>query len=234
MNLTGSGRTDAGTHARGLVANFLTGSRILPAKMVRALNSLLPRDIRVLSAAGSAWTFTPEKRRFKNLSLSDLSGPDPAAASDARVLSLSAIRSNLREWRAPRAYFSGSMISPASQKPSSAVTSTVRRIFRCELKKRDTACFLTVEGNGFLHHMVRNMAGTLLEVGQRIHQPGRIPGSLFETGPQTGRIYRAGAWPDPGESEILSAREFCYHKPVENIAMELEGFAEARESEAVC
>ena len=50
VTLTGSGRTDAGTHARGLVANFFTQSRIPPKRLVRALNSMLPRDVRVLSA----------------------------------------------------------------------------------------------------------------------------------------------------------------------------------------
>jgi tRNA pseudouridine38-40 synthase len=43
---------------------------------------------------------------------------------------------------------------------------TVRRILRCEVKNSGRRLTLTVEGNGFLHHMVRNMAGTLLEVGR--------------------------------------------------------------------
>src|SRR5512136_2645423 len=50
VTLTGSGRTDAGTHARGLVANFYTESTIAPGQMMRALNSLLPHDVRILSA----------------------------------------------------------------------------------------------------------------------------------------------------------------------------------------
>ncbi len=45
-------------------------------------------------------------------------------------------------------------------------SNTVRHIFRCELKKKGHRLLLTVQGNGFLHHMVRNMAGTLLEVGK--------------------------------------------------------------------
>jgi len=43
--------------------------------------------------------------------------------------------------------------------------STVRHIFSCQLKSAGHRLTLTVEGNGFLHHMVRNMAGTLLELG---------------------------------------------------------------------
>jgi tRNA pseudouridine38-40 synthase len=51
-------------------------------------------------------------------------------------------------------------------KSSSLPSTTIRRIFRCELTKRGYRLLLTVEGNGFLHHMVRNMAGTLLEIGK--------------------------------------------------------------------
>jgi tRNA pseudouridine38-40 synthase len=50
-------------------------------------------------------------------------------------------------------------------KTSSLPAGTIRQIFRCELKKKGHRLHLEVEGSGFLHHMVRNMAGTLLEVG---------------------------------------------------------------------
>jgi tRNA pseudouridine38-40 synthase len=59
-------------------------------------------------------------------------------------------------------------------KTGSDVSNTVRRIFRCDLRRRGARVYLTVEGSGFLHHMVRNMAGTLLEVGR-----GRISLSDF-------------------------------------------------------
>jgi len=52
-------------------------------------------------------------------------------------------------------------------KANSAPENTNRRILRCDLKKNGHRLLMTVEGNGFLHHMVRNMAGTLLEVGRR-------------------------------------------------------------------
>ena len=86
---TGSGRTDAGTHARGLVANFCTGSRIAPGRMVRALNSLLPRDIRVLSARHAPLDFHARQgRHFKNISIPDVSGPNPAPPSNPRIFPL--------------------------------------------------------------------------------------------------------------------------------------------------
>ena len=57
--LIGCGRTDAGTHAREYVANFLMGSSIPPPRLVRALNGMLPRDIRILSARRVAGEFHP-------------------------------------------------------------------------------------------------------------------------------------------------------------------------------
>ena len=54
----------------------------------------------------------------------------------------------------------------ASFSKSPPLPNTIRRIIRCDLKKKGQRLFLTVEGDGFLHHMVRNMAGTLLEIGR--------------------------------------------------------------------
>ena len=51
-------------------------------------------------------------------------------------------------------------------KANASYSSTVRRIFSCSLRKKGNRLLLTVQGNGFLQHMVRNMAGTLVEVGK--------------------------------------------------------------------
>ena len=166
VTLTGSGRTDAGTHARGLVANFHTGSRISPGQLVRALNSLLPRDIRILSAKQVSPDFHARR--------------DAIAKVYRYQIYLGAILPPhlMREYfhfpfpidipkmiQAAR-LFPGEHDFASFAKTNSAVATTVRRIYRCELKKLGSRLFLTVEGNGFLHHMVRNMAGTLLEVGR--------------------------------------------------------------------
>ena len=59
-------------------------------------------------------------------------------------------------------------------KTGSDISNTIRRIFRCDLRRRGSRIYMTVEGTGFLRHMVRTMAGTLMEVGR-----GRISSSDF-------------------------------------------------------
>jgi len=164
--ITGSGRTDAGVHARGLVANFLTESRIPPAQLVRALNGQLPRDIRVLSARQVHPSFNARRNAVSKvyryqIYLGPILAPHllreyfhfPYPVDIAKMLSAAQ-------------HFIGEHDFAGFAKANDALSSTVRRIFRCDLRKQGRRLLLTVEGNGFLHHMVRNMAGTLLEVGR--------------------------------------------------------------------
>ena len=67
----------------------------------------------------------------------------------------------------------------ASKSESAPPRNTRRRIFQCEVKRRGSRLLFTVEGNGFLQHMVRNMAGTLLEIGGGRMSPGELE-NLFE------------------------------------------------------
>jgi tRNA pseudouridine38-40 synthase len=172
IRLTGSGRTDAGTHARSLIANFLTHSPIDPARLAAALNRILPRDIRVLSARYVPVAFHARR--------------DAEAKIYRYQIYLGAIQPphlrreffhfpypvDFRKMEEAANNFIGEH-DFASFSKSPPLPNTIRTIFRCELKKHGRCLILTVEGNGFLHHMVRNMAGTLLEVGRgsmRLHE----------------------------------------------------------------
>jgi tRNA pseudouridine38-40 synthase len=164
--LTGSGRTDAGTHARGLVANFLTGSRISPAQWVRALNGILPRDIRILSARYVSVDFHARRNAVsKRYRYQIYLGPVLPPHLMREYFHFPYPVDIMKMQRATR-LFEGEHDFASFAKANAAVSSTVRRVFHCELTKKGWRLFLTVEGNGFLHHMVRNMAGTLLDVGR--------------------------------------------------------------------
>jgi tRNA pseudouridine38-40 synthase len=167
---TGSGRTDAGTHARGLVANFVTDCRIPPAQLVRALNSRLPRDIRILSARLVPIAF--HSRRDA------VSKTYRYQVYLGRILAPQLLREyfhfpypvELEKMQQAARQFIGEHDFASFAKTGSA-DKTVRRIFQCNLRKEGRRLWFTVEGNGFLHHMVRNMAGTLLEVGRGAISP---------------------------------------------------------------
>jgi len=174
VRIKGSGRTDAGTHARGLVANFLTNSRIEPARFVAALNSRLPRDIRVLSGRYAPLTFDARKdARSKIYRYQIYTGSvQPPHLRREFFHFPFPLQISEMEQAAKRFLGTHDFASFAKSPPG---PNTVRQILSCELKKRGWRLLLTVEGNGFLHHMVRNMAGTLLEIGR-----GTMKGADFE------------------------------------------------------
>lgn len=164
--LTGSGRTDAGTHARGLVANFRTASKIKPAQFVRALNAILPADIRILAARRAPASFHARKDAVSKtyryqIYLGQVLPPHLAREHYHYPYPL-----NFELMEAAVRLFPGEHDFASFAKTNSSAASTIRRIYRCDLRKKGRRLLLTVQGNGFLHHMVRNMAGTLLEVGR--------------------------------------------------------------------
>jgi tRNA pseudouridine38-40 synthase len=165
VNLIGSGRTDAGTHARGLVANFLTGSQIVPMQLARALNALLPRDIRVLSAHRAPVSFHARRSASSKIYRYQVYLGSVLAPHLIREYFHFPYPVEFSKMECAAFQFIGEHDFTSFAKTNSC-SNGIRRIFRCRLKKKGRRLFLTVEGNGFLHHMVRNMAGTLLEVGR--------------------------------------------------------------------
>jgi tRNA pseudouridine38-40 synthase len=164
-NLIGSGRTDSGTHARGLIANFQTSSRMTPRQFVRALNCLLPRDIRVLSAKSVSPEFHARRSaRSKTYRYQVYLGPI-LAPHLIREYFHYPFRIDIEKMSQAARLFVGEHDFASFAKTNSC-SNTVRRVFRCDIKKQGNRLHLTVEGNGFLHHMVRNMAGTLIEIGR--------------------------------------------------------------------
>ncbi len=166
VTLTGSGRTDAGTHARGLVAHFHTLSSIPPSRLVRAVNCLLPRDIRVLRARTAPPGFHARHGARGKVYRYQIYLGAILAPHLLREYFHYPYPVDVPRMRRAAAMFTGEHDFASFAKTGSADASTVRTIRRCDLTLRGRRLHLTVEGNGFLHHMVRNMAGTLLEVGR--------------------------------------------------------------------
>jgi len=175
---TASGRTDAGTHARRLVVNFRTASSIAVADLGRALNAVLPGDIRVLEAKQVTADFHARRSARSKIYRYQiyLGAVLPPHLAREHFHYPYALDTPLMQ-RAARLFlgehdFAGfAAKSGAGSGKAKTLRSTVRRIYRCDLQRRGRRLLFTVEGSGFLHHMVRNMVGTLLEVGRgRISQ----------------------------------------------------------------
>ncbi len=179
--VTGSSRTDAGVHAYGLCAHFDSATRIPPQKIAFALNTMLPPDIRIresgtakpgfharYSAAGKVYRYC-----FYN------SRHDCAIGRQFMAHVPLALDERLMHEEAQALI--GTHDFAAFAASGSVVQSTVRTIYRAEVRREGDQVTLTVLGDGFLYNMVRIIAGTLMEVGVGKRAPGAIRAAI-ETG----------------------------------------------------
>lgn len=198
VKLTGSGRTDAGVHAKGQVANFYTESRIPAERWALALNARLPDDIVVLSAFDVPMSFHSRRgaiRKTYRYSINCNRIPDLFRRRyefhHPAPLDFGAMRSGLAHLLGEHDFTS--FTSPLSTKPSH-----VRKVLdaRIEVEKPEPPDFgvpnvyhsaawdgerypgkergvahLYITGNGFLYNMVRIIAGTLVQVGEGKRRP---------------------------------------------------------------
>ena len=178
IRVTGSGRTDSGVHARGQAANFLTNSSIPPEKFSYALNSLLPRDIRIVCSRevdGSFHArFSATGKRYKYSLIVCPHG----TAIGYQYLHHVRVPLDIAAMREAVGYFSGTHDFAAFMAAGSPVRSTVRTIYDARLEWDDPFLYFIVKGDGFLYNMVRIMVGTLIEVGIGKIDPLAIPDIL--------------------------------------------------------
>jgi tRNA pseudouridine38-40 synthase len=169
--LRSSGRTDAGVHARGMVACFNT-EKTLPLRAFReGLNTMLPDDIAVRDASEVPLHFNPradaEAKHYRYTLLLD-SLRSPLARHSAWRLGG---KLDLDAMRAAAKVLIGEHDFAAFQAAGCAAKTTVRRINSLELVQEGSFLHLDVNGTGFLRNMVRIIAGTLVEVGQGRRAP---------------------------------------------------------------
>lgn len=165
-SLTGSGRTDAGVHALGQVANFHTNTHLHVKDVQNALNAILPRDIRVIGCEEMPESFHARYDVVrKTYRYHIVNRPLPPAIGRQYAwhikhpLDLDAIKQAL-------VYFVGTHDFKSFEGAGSPRSSSVREIIKANLTCEDKGKpALTFEANGFLRHMVRNMVGTLVDVG---------------------------------------------------------------------
>ena len=167
----GSGRTDAGVHALGQVASFVTRSPIPPENLVVALNDLLPSTIRVLCAAEAPAEFHARKSaRAKTYRYRIFRGAicPPFLARYVWHYPYPLDEDYMREV-APLIVGEHDFTSFAAVDPERGQEtdrSNLRHIFCSRWERQGDEFVYTVRGNGFLHHMVRNLVGTFLLLGK--------------------------------------------------------------------
>lgn len=160
-----SGRTDAGVHALGHVAHFATSATIPAAAWAPALNGLLPVDIRILSSEEVKEDFHSRYSASGKLYLYRiLNRPAPSALFRNFAWHVDRPLNLNRMQRAASALL-GKHDFSAFQGSGCTARTTVRTIRSLLIKRNGGLIDLWVEGDAFLKHMVRNIAGTLVEAG---------------------------------------------------------------------
>jgi tRNA pseudouridine38-40 synthase len=217
----GSGRTDAGVHALGQVASFAIDCPIPAENLQRALNRTLPSAIRVLKteavsdsfhARHSAVAKTYEYRIFRGGLCSPFVAPyvhhcqwrlDRSALDEAAsdvvgehdFLSLAA---------------SDPEMAGRSEESDVEERSTTRTIFSSAWTDETDLLIFRVRGNGFLHHMVRNLVGTMLEIARGQFPRGAMPHIIASrarsaagpTAPARGLFLHSVEYPQVWDAEI--------------------------------
>lgn len=166
-HVTASGRTDAGVHALGQVVNFRTHARIPVDKFVPALNSVLPKDIRVRSAEEVPWRFHARYDAcWKTYAYSIDTRPVPSVFIRNFAYHLS-VPLNLEEMKTAAESLVGVHDFSSFASSGGSVKTFTRNVRRLEITTRDDPILrILIEADGFLYNMARTIVGTLLEVGQ--------------------------------------------------------------------
>jgi tRNA pseudouridine38-40 synthase len=191
VHVAGSGRTDAGVHALAQVAAFSIANPIPLENLKKAMNRVLPRDIRVLAVEEAAPDFHPRhdaiaKTYEYRVLRAGICSPferryvhhHPYPLDEASMIEAAPLLQGEHDFSA----------FAASDDRHEMGRSKVRTIFSSNVERSDDRLIYRVRGSGFLKHMVRNIVGVLLEVGKgnlsREDVCARLqPGSAIPPGP---------------------------------------------------
>ncbi len=174
IKVVGSGRTDSGVHALAQAANFKTHSKLDCKNIHKALNSSLPRDIRITQLEDTHLQFHARfsaKAKLYRYSIVNGSFASPFLYRYSHLVKYPLDLGKMR--RAAKSLL-GRHNFRSFQAVDKRDRHSVRTIKRLEIRKKGSLICLNIEANGFLYRMARNMIGTLLEVGRGRLKPEDI------------------------------------------------------------
>jgi len=165
VNVEGSGRTDKGVHAFGQVASFKLDSVIPVINLKKALNNLLPNDVRIkkLEIVDEDFHARYACKRKTYLYCMQVGGERSAMISNQ--IGYFAYNVDLGKMQKASKLLVGKHNFRGFCSSDSNVNNFERMIYSLEIKKKGRKYFFEITGNGFLYNMVRIIVGTLLEVG---------------------------------------------------------------------
>ncbi len=165
IDLIASGRTDAGVHSLGQVANFKTNSTIDVEKIPYAINSKLKKSIVIKSAEevperfhsrysvhSKTYRYTINNSKFGTALYRDMEYHFPIELDEKKM-------------QKAAKFFEGEHDFKAFKASGTSSKSSVRTIYKATVERKEDRVIIELTGNGFLYNMVRIIAGTLIDVG---------------------------------------------------------------------
>ena len=191
VKITGSGRTDAGVHAIGQVANFFIETQMDPETLQKALNSTLPRDISIIKTQEVPEGFHAQfSSRSKVYEYRIFNRPHPPALQRNRVWHIQE-KLDTKKMKEAATYLEGTHDFSVFATANITVKTTVRTVKRVHVKKtREGIILVEIEADGFLKRMVRMITGTLVETGRGKLTPEGF-GQILAEGQKTKNVFTA-------------------------------------------
>ena len=178
IEIHGSGRTDAGAHALGQVANFHCSSGLSCQEILQQLRRYLPEDIGIYSCREVSERFHARlNAKTKTYRYRIWTGEMPCVF-ERKYVWVNAESLDVERMRQAAELFLGEHDFSAFCANKKMKKSTLRRVDRIEIRQVGPELQLDFTGNGFLYNMVRIMVGTLVEVGRGVRKAETLP-ALF-------------------------------------------------------
>jgi tRNA pseudouridine38-40 synthase len=167
VTVYGSGRTDAGVHAEGQVANVFLESQSDERELRNAINANLDRDIRVVDVCGVPPEFNARNSARQKTYRYRIWTGDVVSPFAYRYLLHHRGQLDVEEMRIAGASLIGTHDFSAFTVADSEAEEHIRTINRLDILRNEDEISIAVAADGFLRYMVRTIAGTLIDVGRR-------------------------------------------------------------------
>ncbi len=174
VEIAGSGRTDAGAHAAGQVANFKLETSMKTEELMDYLNQYLPHDIAVTSIKEMPFRFHSRLNAKKKKYLYRIWNSKIPNVFLRNYMYQCREALNIKAMEEAGRYFLGEHDFKAFCSNNRMKKTTVRTIYDISVDKDGDEIRILFSGNGFLYNMVRIMTGTLIEVGEGKRRPEEI------------------------------------------------------------
>ncbi len=174
INITGSGRTDAGVHAYGQVANFHTNSSFPCPEIKEYLTKYLPSDIGILKVEEAGERFHSRLNAKSKTYLYRIALPGIPNVFERKYLWQFPEPLDVSRMQKAANYYIGNHDFKGFSSIKKTKKSTVREIYSVSIEQTQREIQITYTGNGFLHNMVRILTGTLVEIGRGTMKPEDI------------------------------------------------------------